>query len=194
MRDSLPLIYFYGIAPGRYSAYWPVFVVGDDPAALTFRVSAEQSLLASAQQPNPALQLFKGYVTREVKRRLHQHRFRELVVLAYRERCAVCRLHHPELLDAAHILEDRDERGKPEVPNGLALCKIHHGAYDANILGIAPDLKIHIRQDILAEVDGPMLEYGLQAMNGGLITVPGRAELKPNVKYLEERFEDFRAA
>jgi putative restriction endonuclease len=116
------------------------------------------------------------------------------VVSAYGERCTVCQLHHSELLDAAHILEDKDERGKPEVPNGLALCKIHHGAYDANILGIGPDLKIHIREDILAEVDGPMLKHGLQSMNGELITVPGQSELKPNVEYLEARFDGFRAA
>jgi putative restriction endonuclease len=101
----------------------------------------------------------KAYATAAVKVRLHQHRFRELVVAAYGERCTVCRLHHAELLDAAHILEDRDVRGRPEVPNGLALCNIHHGAYDASIMGVAPDRRIHIRADILKEIDGPMLLY-----------------------------------
>jgi putative restriction endonuclease len=195
LEAKLPLIYFYGVGPGRYEAIWPVYVVGDEPSRLTFRIAADAAgsgdsslFTGGAEAP------LKRYATALVKRRLHQHRFRELVVDAYGERCTVCRLHHSELLDAAHILEDKDERGKPEVPNGLALCKIHHGAYDANILGIAPDLKIHIREDILAEVDGPMLKYGLQAMNGGLITVPSRAELKPNVEYLEARFDGFRAA
>lgn len=195
LERRLPLIYFYGVGPGRYEAIWPVYAIGDEPARLTFRIAADTAGLAEplllgggAEAP------FKRYATNLVKRRLHQHRFRELVVGAYREQCTVCRLHHSELLDAAHILEDKDERGKPEVANGLALCKIHHGAYDANILGIAPDLRIQVRADILAEIDGPMLKHGLQEMHGQLITVPSRADMKPRVEYLAARFERFKAA
>ena len=126
--------------------------------------------------------------------RLHQHRFRELVVGAYRQRCSVCRLHHVELLDAAHILPDRDERGRPEIPNGLALCKIHHAAFDTNILGVAPDYHMAIRRDVLEEIDGPMLQHGLKDMHGQRIHVPASPRLKPNRDYLAERFERFRAA
>jgi len=190
-----PLIYFYGVGPGRYEAIFPVYVVAAEPSRLTFKVAADATgvsdpwLMTGGSEPP-----LKAYATVAVKRRLHQPRFRELVVSAYRESCAVCRLHHPELLDAAHILEDRDERGKPEVANGLALCKIHHGAYDANIMGIDPDRRIHIREDVLDEIDGPMLRHGLQEMHGALIRVPGSADLKPRREYLEERFERFRAA
>jgi putative restriction endonuclease len=69
----------------------------------------------------------------------------------------MCRLRHTPLLDAAHILPDRDERGNPEIPNGLSLCKIHHSAYDVGILGVDPDCRIHLRSDVLEEHDGPML-------------------------------------
>lgn len=190
-----PLIYFYGIGPGVYEAVAPVYVVGDDPARLTFKVAADATSLGDPRLMDGGAEApLKAYATAAVKRRLHQHRFRELVVAAYGERCTVCRLHHPELLDAAHILEDRDERGKPEVPNGLALCKIHHGAYDANIMGIAPDCRVHIRDDVLAEADGPMLRHGLQEIHGVLIQVPARMELKPKREYLEERYAAFRAA
>lgn len=190
-----PLIYFYGVGPGLYEAIAPVYVVDDRPEKLTFNIAADATSLG-----NPSLMHgggeapLKAYATAVVKRRLHQHRFRELVVAAYRERCAVCRLAHVELLDAAHILEDRDERGKPEVPNGLALCGIHHGAYDANIMGIAPDSSIHIRADILDEVDGPMLLHGLQEMHGSRIHVPASTALQPRREYLEERFARFKAA
>jgi putative restriction endonuclease len=84
-------------------------------------------------------------------------------------------------LDAAHILPDRDERGRPEIPNGLALRKIHHGAFDAALLGVAPDYRIRVRADVLAEIDGPM-------------DVPRAERLRPNRDYLAERFEKFRAA
>ncbi len=109
-------------------------------------------------------------------------------------RCAVCRLRHHELLDAAHILPDRDERGRPEVPNGLSLCKIHHAAYDANILGVAPDYLVHVRRDVLEEHDGPMLRWGLQEMEGERIILPRAVSSRPDPGYLEERYAQFRAA
>jgi len=98
------------------------------------------------------------------------------------------------LLDAAHILEDRDERGRPEVPNGVALCKIHHSAYDANILGISPDYLVHVKEAVLAEHDGPMLRYGLQALQHQPIWVPKAMSQRPRVDYLADRFERFQAA
>jgi len=190
-----PLIYFYGVGPGVYEAIAPVYVVGDDPARLTFKIEADASGLGDNTLMHGGAEApLKAYATSIVKRRLHQHRFRELVVSAYSEKCSVCQIRHSILLDAAHILPDHDKRGLPEVPNGLALCKIHHSAYDANIMGIDPDRRIHIREDILDEADGPMLRHGLQEMNGLSIHVPDRAELKPNREYLGERFERFRAA
>lgn len=195
MATKSPLIYFDGVAPGRYEAIWPAYVVGDDPGTLTFRIAADATAPGDTSfLTGGGEELFKRYLTALVKRRLHQHRFRELVVAAYMERCTICQLHHSVLLDAAHILEDKDERGRPEVPNGLALCKIHHSAYDSNIIGIDPKMRSHIREDILAEVDGPMLRHGLQEMHGQTIVVPRRAELKPNPDYLDERFERFKAA
>ncbi|GKS60520.1 HNH endonuclease [Nitrospira sp.] len=190
-----PLVYFYGLEPGWYVPIWPVYVVEDRPAELTVLLAADVTglgdarLLEGGSDAGP-----KEYATVTAKRRLHQARFRQLVVKAYQERCTVCRLHHPVLLDAAHILEDRDQRGLPEVPNGMALCKIHHGAYDANILGVDPDYRIHIRKDILDEIDGPMLRHGLQEMHGSLIQVPKRAVWRPRREYLEERFGRWKAA
>ncbi len=190
-----PLIYFYGVGPGVYDAIAPVYVVEDNPGRLTFKIAADATSLGkpSLMEGGGGAPL-KAYATAVVKHRMHQHRFRELVVAAYNERCSVCRLHHIELLDAAHILEDRDERGRPEVPNGLALCRIHHGAYDTNIMGVASDHRIHIRSDILAEVDGPMLRHGLQDMHGAAIAVPKSLALQPNSEYLAERFARFKAA
>lgn len=191
-----PLIYLYGVAPATYEPIFPVYVTNDDPASLTFRVEVDAPFSALAPDSSAfALNApRREYQTVAVKRRLHQHRFRELVLSAYKRRCTMCHLGHAQLLDAAHIIPDYDDRGRPEIPNGLALCKIHHSAYDAHILGISPDLVIHVREDILREVDGPMLEHGLKGMADRKILVPRRAELRPNADFLEERFEKFRAA
>jgi putative restriction endonuclease len=48
----------------------------------------------------------------------------------------------------------------------LALCKIHHAAFDQDLLGIRPDLVVVVRRDVQAATDGPMLTHGLQAMDG----------------------------
>jgi putative restriction endonuclease len=136
----------------------------------------------------------RTYVTRTARVRLHQAAFRQRVLNAYATSCTVCRLRHRELLDAAHILPDRHEQGDPVVPNGLALCKIHHAAFDANILGVRPDHVVEIRPDVLAEVDGQMLRHGLQELSGTTIQLPRRILDRPDPDRLEARYELFRAA
>lgn len=195
MVEKLPLIYFWGISVGQYFPVWPAFVEADDPGSLTFTIGfdAEQSL-GGHELVEAGAEARRAYVTQERLVRVHQAQFRQRVLVAYRSSCAICRLRHTELLDAAHILPDGHPRGEPIVPNGLALCKIHHAAFDRNILGIRPDLQIEVRSDILEEVDGPMLRYGLQACDKEQLLIPRRPDDKPRPEFLEERFEEFRQA
>ncbi len=81
------------------------------------------------------------------------------------------------------------------VTNGLALCKIHHGAFDANIIGISPDYVVHVRESVLQTFDGPTLQHSIKEMDGErLRQLPrARAEL-PDRELLAERFESFKAA
>ena len=194
--ECRPLLYLRGVRPGVYVPLFPVFIISDDPVHLTCHVSV--GLPATVRNPLhtdlDATAMERAYQTVAAKKRLHQARFRVLVLGAYEGRCAMCSLGHEELLDAAHILADRDERGRPEVPNGLAPCKIHHTSFDTNILGIDPELRIHVREDILHEKDGPMLQFGLQAMAGKLIRVPRSPLMRPKAEYLDLRFAEFRAA
>lgn len=80
------------------------------------------------------------------------------------------------LIDAAHVTADSAEDGLPVVTNGLALCKIHHAAYDESTLGVSPDYVVHITADVLTEVDGPMRTYGLQEMDQRPLWIPRRWE------------------
>ena len=126
------------------------------------------------------------------RQRLHQPAFRARVMHAYATRCAVCSLRHGRLLDAAHIIEDGAPKGDPITANGLALCKIHHAAYDQDILGIRPDRVVHINGEVLVEVDRPMLRHGLQEFHGQpLRVVPTRAADQPDPERLAVRFEKF---
>lgn len=197
IRRREPLIYFHALIKGKYLAVWPVFVVNDDPASLTFSVAVDDALALragielSTVAEDAAADIRRGYITTMIRQRIHQAAFRERVIDAYRQQCALCRLRHEELLDAAHILPDADPEGEPVVPNGIALCKLHHAAFDRFFLSVRPDYTIEIRQDVLQESDGPMLRHGLQGMHGQRIQVPTQAGLRPSPHLLEQRHRRF---
>jgi len=72
------------------------------------------------------------------------------------------------------------------------LCKIHHTAYDGNLIGITPDLMVQVRSDVLNEKDGPMLRHGIQEFHGrGLLAVPKRRNEMPNPDFLQIRYDRF---
>ncbi len=194
MENRLPLIWFVGVAPGVFHPVHPVWLVGEERDHLQFVVALDdaQRLLVT---PGAGLnEDQRRYVERLTRSRLHQPVFRARVLTAYRTTCAMCRLRHGELLDAAHIVPDGLHNGEPVVPNGMALCKIHHAAFDRHILGVRPDLVVTVREDVLAEVDGPMLRHGLQQMAGVRLEVPRSRADQPDKNRLEERYQLFLAA
>jgi putative restriction endonuclease len=195
INTGLPLIYFHGVEKGKYVAVYPVYIVDDNPDRMEFTVAADdiRTIFETSFQDPAGESGRRQYVTREVKLRLHQSGFRARIMKAYNEQCAICRLKHPELLDAAHIIPDSEEGGTAEVQNGLSLCKIHHSAYDQNIIGIDTDYKVHVRRDILEEIDGPMLKHGIQELNQTRIYTP-RGNQKPSLEKLDWRFQRFRSA
>jgi len=195
MEQRLPLIYFHGIVPNRYLASWPVYIIADDPQSLTFKVAVDDQKLIGLGSPGLAIAeddtARQSYLTTTVRQRLHQRDFREKVLSAYHESCAFCKLKHRELLDAAHIIPDREPEGKPIVPNGLALCKLHHAAFDSFMIGIRPDYTIEVRSDLLAEFDGPVLQHGIKNLHGHKLIIPNSEALKPGKSFLEWRYEKF---
>lgn len=194
MELQVPLFYLVAIDPGVYDAISPVYVVAEEEARNQFTMQVDSAEARLLPQDFLATVVRREYVTRTVLQRLHQQQFRRLVLKAYREQCAICRLRHIPLLDAAHILPDRHPNGVASVPNGLGLCKIHHSAYDSNIIGIDAEARVHVRADILLEIDGPMLKHGIQETAGRKLVLPHSNTLKPNRHSLSERFERFLAA
>ena len=203
MNQQIPLIYFHGIIPGKYLAVWPVYIIADDPQSLTFKVAVDEitsidNYSFKQREKSMFVNDFsdgkRAYLTTTVRRRLHQRSFREKVLHAYREQCALCRLKHLELLDAAHIIPDSDPESLPLIKNGIALCKLHHAAFDSLIWGINPDYIIEVRQDILEEEDGPMLQHGLKGLHKTKIELPNNRDFWPDSELLEKRFNQFRIA
>jgi putative restriction endonuclease len=176
---QLALAYFYRLSPGSYFAYSPVFIADDNRAALTFavamddpRTAAETFGLEASHAAEDEATGRRRYITQVVLRRLHQRSFRERVLDAYRRMCAFCRLRHEELLDAAHIIGDTDPLGEPRVTNGLALCKLHHAAFDRHFIGLRPDYCLDVRPDLRKETDGPTLVHAIQGLHGKQIHLP----------------------
>lgn len=191
---GLPLIWFWGVAPGMHKPSFPVYLVDEEPEKKQFVVATDGlQNIESTGEDLP--EVVRRYAMEQTRKRLHQPVFRGLVMQAYKTQCAVCQLRHSPLLDAAHIVEDGHERGVAAVRNGLSLCKIHHSAYDAGILGVRPDYVIDIREDVLEEIDGPILEYGLKRLHGEKLRVlPRGRHGRPDPGLLEVHYAEFRNA
>jgi putative restriction endonuclease len=193
-----PLVYLHGIEPGKYLATWPVYIIGDDQSKLTFKVAVDDSLPAvEYTQASVARQVAEvsdarhAYLTATVKVRLHQRAFREKVLDAYQSQCSFCRLRHRELLDAAHIIPDNVPESTSKIENGLSLCKLHHSAYDAFIIGVTPDYVLQVRQDILEEEDGPVLQHGLKGLHNSRLILPSSKSHYPSRDALAWRYGRF---
>lgn len=189
-----PLVYFLSIVKGRYLVTWPVYIINDNIKDLVFTVAVDD--IKSIKQETDMVEgeseyYRRSYLTASIQTRIHQRSFRERVLLAYKNQCALCKLKHIELLDAAHIIADKEEGGEPVIQNGLSLCKIHHSAFDNNFIGITPDYVIKIRTDILTESDGPMLKYGIQSLNNSMLILPTNKVHWPDRERLERRYSDF---
>ncbi|MFE0753993.1 HNH endonuclease [Inquilinus sp. NPDC058860] len=193
-ETQTPILYFLGVAPTRYMKIWPTYIAEWRPFELKVQLAfssisdtSESKVIWGVSEP-PA----RRYSFQLIRQRLHQATFREAVLTAYNNRCAISGLPEPRLLDAAHIIADGHiDLGQPVVPNGLPMSKIHHAAFDANLIGIDPDFRIHVSKALMSIDDGPMLEYGFKEIAGRTIRLPGRPRDYPDRDRLAERFERF---
>ena len=191
-ENQVPVMYFLGVSPGRYQAIIPTFITGWDKYALNSSLTFGNPFQSEIEVPANTGE--RRYAIRMVRERLHQNTFREAVLHAYRGRCAITGLPETQLLDAAHIISDGDEAmGQPVVPNGLSLSKIHHAAFDAHLIGIDPDYRLHVSDRLLEKKDGPML-LALKQLEGSKLHLPSRSQDYPDQGRLDRRFEVFREA
>ena len=197
MELRKPLAWFVGVAPGLYEAVFPVWLVDEEADQHQFVVALDEAMETAWQQEvlltAPDEVRRREYALGVIRRRLHQPDFRRRVLLANERQCAICGLRHAELLDAAHIKEDADG-GEPVVTNGIAMCAIHHRAFDALVLGVTPKYAVEVRKDILEEQDGPTLLHALQGVHGTTLVLPTRTVQRPDTELLEQRYQRFQQA
>jgi putative restriction endonuclease len=109
-----PLVYFVGTRPGWRHPVFPAHVIDDHPEGrhVIVGVGAVRGFVLSNRADPPLVdEVERVWALRETRARVHQARFRGLVLPAYGSPCAIRRLKEVRLLDAAHIIPDRDPEG-----------------------------------------------------------------------------------
>ena len=93
--------------------------------------------------------------------------------------CAFCGFHsvlnrHPTGIDAAHI-HWHSQDGPDVVQNGIALCKLHHWAFDKGVLGLDHKQRVCVADALIVQAHGGL---PIQALDGRRLAVkPSRAKL-----------------
>lgn len=86
---------------------------------------------------------------REVKTRVNQNVFRQIILNVYSTKCAISGIDIPELLNASHIIpwsKNENERLNPS--NGICLSKLYDAAFDKGLIGIKTDFSIILSSKI----------------------------------------------
>lgn len=194
-ESGVDIIYFRPAGPLRYEPIYPVRVVESYPQrGEVVLVRRDVDRVDWARGEDSEGVYLREWTERVVLARRHQADFRKRVMSAYEGRCAMCTFPHASLIDAAHIDSDKSEYGEPFVNNGMALCKLHHGAFDRHLMTVTPEKTIEVAPRVLAEKDGPILTHGIQALHNTSIHVPRRESDWPSVERLQRRYELFQAA
>lgn len=93
----------------------------------------------------------RRYAVVSTKRALREINFRNRVLTAYGHRCAMCGV-QLRLLDAAHILPVACPGSTDGTDNGVALCTLHHRAYDRAFVTFGPNFRIHVNRAMAKEL------------------------------------------
>jgi putative restriction endonuclease len=108
---------------------------------------------------------------REVKTRVNQHVFRQIVTANYSGRCAITGINIPDLLVASHIIPwSMDVQNRLNPTNGICLNALHDKAFDKGLISITPDFAIKLSKKLLSwEYNNAIRDYFLPFNNKKII-------------------------
>jgi putative restriction endonuclease len=124
----------------------------------------------------------------QIARKYRAADFSKRVLGAYSHRCAACGI-QLRLIDAAHIIPVAATTSTDETKNGIALCKIHHAAYDRNLISFDERYKIEVSDSEVANLTVNKLVDGLVAFKKNLrtaILLPYDNRDYPPAEYITE--------
>lgn len=150
-------------------------------------IRAEQERLEAQLNSPPELTAETAEFT-DHQRRVRDSAFAGLVKENYDETCVVCGESRetpggtPEV-EAAHIYP-KSENGADDVRNGLALCKLHHWAFDNGWLAVSDDYELLVKD--VPEREG---YYEFKQLEGNTLVFPESLDVPPDRVYLEAHRE-----
>jgi putative restriction endonuclease len=115
--------------------------------------------------------------------------FRDAVLRAYKSTCAFCGSTLIRGLEAAHILpwSDASWEARLDVRNGLVLTSWHHRLFDAGLLTITSDYRIHVVPP--TQRLAPFDERALAEIDGRTIYLPADPRISPDPQLIRRRNE-----
>ncbi|HVT89799.1 MAG TPA: HNH endonuclease [Tepidisphaeraceae bacterium] len=159
---------------------------GTSSAAIDALIQALDPAIAPTQIPVGALSAERQLVIQTVRKRVREANFREKVLRAYDHECAMCNI-QLELVDAAHIVPVAAPASTDDTDNGMALCALHHRAYDAALVTVNADYSIAVSDAEIGRLRGIGHHGGLDEFVDGLrdiINVPPNVHDRPRPEYL----------
>jgi putative restriction endonuclease len=123
-------------------------------------------------------------VIREVKTRVNQSVFRQMVLTNYTTKCAITGIDIPELLLASHIVpwsKNEKERLNPE--NGICLSALYDKAFDKGLIGINQNYQILLSQKLIKKKDSPFYQSHFAPIENLKISNP--IKYMPRKEFLE---------
>lgn len=183
LEARVPLVVFAPMGESTYQAVFPVYVHRYLHRDQVFELDTSGAYLPLRTGFAPEYE--RRWTVGTTRQRLHQPVFRRDVLQAYNSQCAVCGLGIAGLLDAAHIVPDRNEHGIASVINGIALCKNHHAAFDGGLLAVAEDLTIHVSDRIMNSGPDEAVDRILRDYDGHkLAVIPDVEAWRPDPQLL----------
>lgn len=149
-------------------------------------VSRINDLTAAVGKPRPVILQTRNKKVSTVLRSVRRSDFSNRIRVAYKDRCCVCEM-QLELVDAAHIVPVGVPLGSDDTRNGLALCKLHHKAYDDGLLGILPDYSVTVSSTQMARLGAIKKLGGLALFEANLrsaIALPYNPSERPDPECL----------
>ena len=109
----------------------------------------------------------RRYAVVSARRALREIGFRNRVLSAYGHRCAMCSI-QLGLLDAAHILPAAHPDSTDGTDNGIALCALHHRAYDRTLVTFDAEFRTHANDAVIKRLTAENRNGGMAAFQRDL--------------------------
>lgn len=126
---------------------------------------------------------------RQVKTRVNQCVFRQIVMANYNSKCAISGIDIPDLLVASHIkpwAKDEKERLNPE--NGICLSTLHDKAYDKGLIGINKDYEIIISSRLKRKQSTEYYDYYFKHLEKNKLRLPQKYH--PSKDFLQYHLDE----